>query len=313
MAQMAIHVGIDVSKARLDAAVLETGEAFGVGNDAAGWRALLARLQGFEVTAVGLEASGGYERGVIASLCAAGVAVRRVNPYRLRQYGRASGILAKNDRIDARLIAGFVAAMPCRQVRPDPAAEALAELVKARRQLCEEKVRLGNQAEQLRDALLRRMAARRLARLAADILLIDKRLAEAVAADPEMARRDRVIRSMPGVGPVLSHTLLALLPELGRASGRQIAALVGVAPYDHDSGSLRGRRCIWGGRGQVRLVAYMAALSAGRHNPALKAFRQRLADAGKAPKLAVVAVIRKLLTILNAMLRDGTEWTPRPA
>jgi transposase len=308
MAQTGTVVGVDVSKARLDVALLPAGEAFSVANDTAGWAELIERLAGRAVTAVGLEPSGGYERGVIGALLKAGLPVRRVNAARVRQFARAAGVAAKNDRIDAWVIARFVQTLPGRTVRRDPAAERLAELVVARRQLCDEKVRVGNQAEQLQDAVLRRLARRRLTRLSLDIQLLDKRIAETVAADPELARRDRLIRSVPGVGPVLSHTLLALMPELGELSHRQIAALAGVAPYDHDSGQMRGKRRIWGGRAPVRNVAYMAALVGGQHNPVLKRFRQRLLDAGKPPKVALVAVIRKLLSILNAVVRDGCEW-----
>jgi transposase len=156
--------------------------------------------------------------------------------------------------------------------------------------------------------MLQRIARRRANRLQADVLLLDKRIAGFIAANPRLARRDRQLRSVPGVGPVLSHTLLALLPELGELSAREVAALVGVAPYDHDSGKLKGQRCIYGGRAPVRSVTYMAALTAGQHNPVIKAMRQRLLDAGKKPKVAIVACMRKLVTILNAMLRDGTDW-----
>lgn len=305
-----VHVGVDVSKAWLDVSVLETAEAFRVGNDAQGWAQLRKRLAAREVAALGLEASGGYERGCVRALTDAGLTVVRVNPYRLRQFARACGVEAKTDGLDARLIARFTATLPARPVRRDPAAERLAELVTARRQLCDEKVRVGNQAEQLRDAVLRRMAAARLRRLQADILLLDRRIAERVAADPALARKDRLMRSVPSVGPVLSHTLLALMPELGELTARQVAALAGVAPYDHESGVMKGRRSIRGGRAPVRNVAYMASLAAGRVNPALKALKDRLAAAGKPAKVVLVAVIRKLLVTLNAILRDGAEWRP---
>lgn len=303
-----VHVGVDVAKAWLDVAVLETGEAFRVDNDAGGWAALKRRLAALKAAAIGLEASGGYERGCVRALTDAGETVVRVNPYRLRQFARAAGVEAKNDRLDARVIARFTATMPVRPVRRDPAAERLAELVTARRQLCEERVRLGDQAEQLHDAVLRRMAKRRLARADADVLLLDRRIALQVAAEPELARKAALMRSVPGVGPVLAHTLLALLPELGELGRRQIASLAGVAPFDHESGALKGRRSIRGGRAPVRDVAYMASLSASRCNPPLKAVKDRLTAAGKPAKVAYVAVMRKLLTILNAIVRDGVEW-----
>jgi transposase len=305
--------GIDVSHNRLDVMVLPHGKGLSVANDVAGWSALVAWLRGFPLAAIGLEPSGGYERGVLRALLAAGLSVRRINPNRLRQFARARGALAKNDRLDARLIAEYVAIMPTRAVRHDPAAARIAEVVTMRRQLSDEHVAVENQAAHLEDAMLRRLAKRRLARIEADIRLLDKHLAEMVAAEPDLARRYARLTSMPGVGPVLAFTLIALLPELGHMSRKQIAALVGLAPYDHDSGNLRGCRSIYGGRMPVRNVLYMAALSACRYNPALKAFHKRLAAAGKKPKVIIVAVMRKMITTLNGMLRDGAVWQPKAA
>ena len=244
-------------------------------------------------------------------MLAARFSVRRINPNKLRQFARARGALAKNDRIDARLIAEYVALMPTRAVQRNPVVERLAEIVTMRRQLCEEHVAIENQASHLEDAVLRRMAKRRLARIEADIALLGKRLAEHVAAEPVLARRFDLLCSMPGVGATLAYTLLALLPELGGIGRRQIAALVGLAPYDFDSGKFRGQRHIYGGRMPVRNVLYMAALAAFRFNPVLKAFHRRLVGAGKKPKLAIVAVMRKMIVALNAMLRDGTQWADR--
>ena len=301
-------VGIDVSMDRLDVAILPGGQRLFVANDAAGWAELVVRLQRYAIAAVGLEPSGGYERGVIRALLAAGFSVRRINPNKLRQFARARGVLAKNDRLDAQLIAEYVAIMPTRQVQSDPAAERLAEIVTMRRQLCDEHVAAENQASHLEDAMLRRIAKRRLARIEAEIRLLDKRLAELVAAEPGLARRFRLLCSMPGVGATLAYTLLALLPELGAIGRKQIAAFVGLAPYDFDSGKFRGQRRIYGGRMAVRNVLYMAALAAFRFNPALKAFHRRLLAAGKKPKVAIVAVMRKMIGVLNAMLRDGADW-----
>src|SRR5215208_3229370 len=251
--------GIDVSQDRLDVLLLPQGTGFSVANDEAGWSTLIGRLRGLLLTAIGLEPSGGYERGVLRALLAAGLSVRRINPNRLRQFARARGALAKNDRLDARL------------------------------------------------------AKRRLARIETDIRLLEKRLTETIAAEADLARRYARLTSMPGVGPVLAFTLIAPLPELGRMSRKQIAALVGLAPYDFDSGKLRGHRSIYGGRMPVRNVLYMAALSACRYNPALKTFHNRLAAAGKKPKVILVAVMRKMITTLNAMLRDGASWRPHAA
>jgi transposase len=303
-------VGVDVSKDRLDVTVLQTGAEFQVGNDEAGWAELIERLEGYEVKAIGLEPSGGYERGLAKALCKAGFPVRLVNPYRLRQFARALGRLAKNDRIDAGMIARFTAELPTREARHDPLLEQMAELVVARRQLTEDKVRLGNQLEQVRDPVLRRMTHQRLQRTAAEIVLIDKRLAQIVASDPSLAAKDRLIQSFKGAGPVLSYTLLALVPEIGEADRRELAALVGVAPFDDDSGKRGGKRRIWGGRAEVRNVAYMAALTAARSNPTLMAFRQRLIANGKTPKVIIIAVARKMLGIITAMLRNGQEWNP---
>jgi transposase len=307
MTQDRVFVGIDVSKARLDVA-LTTGEVWSVSNDRAGWSALIDQLQTIRPEAVGLEPSGGYERDLVEALTQAGLAVRRVEAGRVRAFAGVLGLKAKTDLIDAQLIARFVQTLPGRTVEPNARAQALAELVDARRALCEEQVRVRNQVEQVRDPMLRRMAARRLNRMKADVVLLEKRLAATVAADPDLAERDRLMRSVPGVGPVLSWTLMAHLPELGRLSHKQIAALVGVAPYDRQSGSLKGRSMIRGGRAVVRNVAYMAALIGARHNPVLAAMKQRLAAKGKPGKVILVALINKLMTLLNAVVRDRSEW-----
>lgn len=312
MTQDGVFVGIDVSKARLDVAAT-TGEVWSVGNDRAGWTELIGRLRRLRPPAIGLEPSGGYERGVIDALIQAGLPVRRVDAARVRRFADALGLKAKTDAIDARLIARFVQTLPGRAVEPDAKARVVAELVDARRALCDEQVRVRNQAEQVRDPMLRRMAVRRLNRLRADVVLLEKRLSDTVAADPDLADRDRRLRSVPGVGPVFCWTVAAHLPELGRLSHRQIAALVGVAPYDRQSGTQKGRSMIRGGRAVVRNVAYMAALSAARCNPVLAAMRQRLADKGKPGKVILVALINKLMTLLNAIIRDRSEWRPATA
>ena len=183
----------------------------------------------------------------------------------------------------------------------------------ARRQLSDEKVAAENASRLFEDAILRRLYRRRLMRLALDIALLDKRLAAMVSANVALAKRYRLLTSMPGVGPVLAFTLIAFLPELGQMSRKQVAAIVGVAPYDFDSGKMKGIRCIWGGRAPVRRVLYMAALTACRFNPALKTFHERLAAAGKKSKVAIVAVMRKIITTLNAMIRDNVAWDVRSA
>jgi transposase len=239
------------------------------------------------------------------------MSVRQVNPYKLRQFARASGVLAKNDPLDARMIASFVAVMPTRSAQRVPAVEQLAEILAVRRQLSAEKIAAENGSRLLEDTMLQRLSRRRIARLAADIALLDKRLVEIVAANPALNQRYRLLTSVPGVGVLLACTLIALLPELGQLGRREIAALVGVAPYAFDSGKLKGARCIWGGRAPVRSVLYMGAMSASNWNPVFKAFHDRLRATGKKPKVVIVAVMRKMLTILNAMVRDDLIWADR--
>jgi len=308
MAQIAPNVGIDVSKETLDVAVYPGDAHFRVSNDTKGWGELVRRLAALKPRAIGIEASGGYERDVIGVLGAKRLPVRSVNAWKLRQFAKAAGVLAKNDRLDARVIAWFVATLPCREVRHDPARDQLAELVTARRQVLDAKLQISNQLEHLRDPELRRLQQRRIRQLEADERLISTRIAAAIAADAVMTARHNLISSMRGVGPVLTATLLAFLPELGSLTHRQIAALVGVVPYDFDSGKMRGLRSIFGGRAAVRRVLFMAAQAAAIWNPTLKAFNKRLLAKGKAPKVAIVAVMRKLIVTLNAMLRDSAPW-----
>lgn len=313
MAHRTAVVGIDVSKDWLDVAVYPDGEHWRLTNDEAGWQALCRRLKGRGVRAIGIEASGGYERDAIIALVEAGLPVRNVNPWKLRQFAKAAGLLAKNDRLDAYAIARFVDTLPCHEARHDPDLARLAELVTARRQLLDDRQRCANQMELLRNAELRRMHNRRIRQLDADVVRLDRCIAEAIAAVPALAERYELLCSMPGVGPVLAATLVAFLPELGSLTNRQIGALVGVVPYDFDSGKMRGLRCIWGGRARIRRVLFMAAQVAAMHNPVLKAFKQRLIATGKKPKVAIVAVMRKLIVMLNAMVRDNAPWQAKTA
>jgi len=301
--------GIDVAKDSLDVVVLPEQQCLLVRNDAAGWAELVKQLRSLSIAAVGLEASGGFERGVMRALLAANMAVHRINPFKLRQFAKASGILAKSDRLDARVIASFIAIMPTRRAqRHSLAIERLTEMLTVRRQLSDEKIAAQNAAAMLEDAMLLRLSRRRIGRLKADIDMLDTNLIEIVRADAALVHRYRLLTSMPGVGPVLACTLIALLPELGSMSRKQVAALVGVAPYTFESGKLKGKRCIWGGRAPVRDVLYMAAMSASNWNPALKAFHNRLKAAGKLHKVVIVAVMRKMITMLNAMVRDDVVW-----
>ncbi|MGH7066723.1 MAG: IS110 family transposase [Acetobacteraceae bacterium] len=311
MAQISPHVGIDVSKDRLDVSVFPGEVAISVANNEAGWRELGEWCLELSVVTAGLEASGGFEQGVARALQQRGLTVRLLNAFQVRSFAKAIGRLAKNDALDAAVIARFVATVPGRPLaRRNPELEHLGAVLGLRCQLVERLVAATHQASGVADPMLGRMCRRQLRGLKADIVLLDRRLAAIVAADPGLAKRYRLLCSVPGVGPVLAHTLLAWLPELGTIGRKQIAALVGVVPYDFDSGKMKGKRCIWGGRSELRRVLYMAALTASRHNPLLRAFRQRLDGAGKPPKVALVAVMRKLLVTLNAMLRDGEEWRP---
>src|SRR2546428_3415169 len=304
----------DVPKDPLVVMLVPEERCSAVNNDADGWADLAERLSGSSIAAIGIEPSGGYERGAMRALLAAGMPVRQVNPFKLRQFARASGVLAKNDPLDARMIASFVTIMPTRPAqRQTPAAERLAEMLAIRRQLSAEKVAAENASRLLEDPMLQRLSRRRIARLAADIELLDKRMVEIVATDDALVHRYRLLTSMPGVGAVLACTLIALLPELGRMSRKQVAALVGVAPYAFESGTLKGRRCIWGGRAHIRQVLYMAAMTATNRNPVLKAFHDRLTAGGKLPKVVIVAVMRKMITMPNAKGSRHVGWADPPS
>jgi len=308
MAQIAPHVGIDCSQDRLDVHIYPLSIEFSVTNDAAGWFELERRLAEASANIVGLEASGGCERDVCRFLLDHEFSVRRLNAYRVRMLAKAGGHLAKNDRIDAAVIARFVATIPTHPLVRLKHLDRLVELVRARSRLIDERTKLTNQQRQHEDALLRRMDKSRAIRLKAYILVLDRHIADVVEAQSDLKAKKEILRSMKGIGPVSAHALLALLPELGQLTAKQIAALVGVAPFDDDSGKRRGVRSIQGGRTELRNILYMAALTAARHNPVLKAFYDRLRAAGKEAKVALIAVVRKMITILNALVRDGVNW-----
>jgi transposase len=308
MPQFSPKAGVDCSSDRLDVHIHPLETAFSVANDAEGWKDLDRRLAAAQVEVVAIEASGGCELQACRFLIKRGYSVRLLNPYRVRLFAKAIGRLAKTDPIDAAVIAHFVAVVPTRPMVRHTAVEALAELVGARAQLLDQHTALSNQARWHHDATLRRISRRRETALKADINTLDRLIAARVEANPDLAAKNAILRSMKGVGPVLAHTLLALLPELGLLSRCQIAALVGVAPFDDNSGKRQGVRFIQGGRPSVRAPLFMAAMVAAKHNPVLKACRDRLRSAGKKPKVAIVAVMRRMLTILNAMLRDNAPW-----
>jgi transposase len=309
-----MFVGIDVAKAELVVAVQPNGARWTVANDERGVRTLVERLREAPQTLIVLEATGGYELLSVAGLAAAELPVVIVNPRQVRDFARATGQLAKTDRLDADILARFAAQVrpPIRPL-PSAAAQDLDAQLTRRRQLLEmlgaERNRLGQVFGQGKRAVRQSLKAH-IAYLERELRLADTDLTAAVRRSPVWREQDDLLQSVPGVGPVLSHTLLADLPELGRLSRREIAKLVGVAPLSRDSGTFRGRRFVQGGRATVRGVLYMGALVAARWNPVIRAFYRRLVAVGKPKKLALVACMRKLLTILNVMVRTGTRWAP---
>ena len=301
-------VGIDVAKAELVVAVRPGGAWWSVRNDEAGRGRLRERLQQLAPTLVVLEATGGYERAAVAALAAVRLPVVVVNPRQVRDFARATGQLAKTDRIDADTLALFA-----ERVRPTPrpladeASGALDALLTRRRQvvgmLVAERHRLEHALAPVRRGLrthIRWLERQRRA--------VDRDLDATIQQSPVWRAKEDLLRSVPGVGPIVSRTLLGELPELGQLNRRRIAALAGVAPLARDSGTLRGRRIVWGGRGPVRTALYMSAVVATRRNPLIRAFYLRLVSAGKPKKVALVACMRKLLTILNVMMRTNTAW-----
>lgn len=305
-------VGIDVAKAELVVGTRPTGERWTVGNDERGVRTLVERLTRDAPELIVLEATGGYELLSVAALVAAGLPVVVVNPRQVRDFARATGQLAKTDRIDADILALFAERVRP-EVRPlrDDAAQELDALLARRRQLLDmlqsEKNRLG-QVFGRGHARVKKSLKTHISYLERELKMADNDLGTMVRESPVWRERDDLLQSVPGVGPVLSRTLLADLPELGRLSRREIAKLVGVAPLSRDSGTLRGRRFIHGGRASVRGVLYMGALVATKRNAVIRTFYLRLLAAGKPKKLALVACMRKLLTILNTMVRTNQRW-----
>lgn len=307
-------VGIDVSKDRLDVAVLPTHEAFSVPRDAAGLDELLARLKPLSPQAVALEATGGYETVVVATLRAAGLPALIVDPARVRRFAQASGQRAKTDRIDAAVIARYTAVLkPELRPLPDEATQRLADLVARRRQIIAMMTAERQRRQRLREPRLLRSIDRLMEALQRELSEIETGIRDDVQANPVWRAKEELMTSVMGVGPVISHSLLGEMPELGTLGRREIAALAGLAPWTRQSGTWKGRSFIGGGRTSVRTALYMGAVSASRYNPALKAFRDRLIAAGKPRKLVMTAVMRKLLTLLNAILRDNTPWRDKIA
>ena len=304
-----VFVGIDVSKDRLDVHLRPTGQAFCVSRDAKGLDDLISRLSDRPVALVVLEATGGFETTVAAALAGAGLPLCVVNPRQIRDFARAMGRLAKTDALDAEAIALFA-----ERIRPearpllDPERARLAEFVSRRRQVIEMIGMETNRRRRATDKRLAKRLDRHVAFLEKELNEIDHDIGEAIKRSPVWCKTEALLKSVPGIGYVTARTLLAEVPELGTVDRHQIAALVGVAPVNRDSGLMRGHRAIAGGRTSVRNVLYMAALTAIRCNPVLRTFYNQLITRGRPKKVALVAVLRKLLTVLNAIVRDLTPW-----
>ncbi len=307
-----LFVGIDVSKRRLDVAVRPAGDVWQTTNDAGGITTLVERLVELAPRLVVLEATGGIELALTVEGAAAGLPIAVVNPRHVRDFARAAGKLAKTDALDAQVLAHYAEAMkPETRPLPDATTQELKALVARRRQLVEmitaEKNRLGRATPLVHPQLQSHIRW-----LEGSLKELDKDLGDSILSSPIWRAKDKTLRSTPGVGPVLTMTLLAGLPELGVLNRGEISALAGVAPFNRDSGTLRGKRTVWGGRSQVRAALYMATLVATRYNPVIRDFYQRLCAAGKPKKVALTACMRKLLVILNAMIKHNRTWNPVP-
>ena len=313
MSEPDVFVGIDVSKVQLDVALRPSDDRWPVSNDEPGIATLVERVRTIQPALIVLEATGGLEVPVAGALAEAGLPVVVVNPRHARDVAKATGRLAKTDPLDAHGLAHVAAAVrPTPRPLPDAQAQAWSALLTRRRQLVQrltaERRRLQSAPQRIRADIQAHIAwlERRLVRT-------DDDLAAGLRSSPLWRAKDEMLQSTPGVGPVLLRTLVADVPELGMLNRKEIAALIGVAPFNYDRGTLRGKRMVWGGRAHVRAVLYMSTLSAVRHNPVLKAFYERRRAAGKAAKVALTASMRKLLTILNAMIKHRTRWQAKPA
>jgi transposase len=302
------YIGIDVSKEQLEAYLSSTGEHQTVANTEAGIKSLIPRLQSSNPELIILEATGGLEKPAVEVLTAAGFPVAVVNPRQVRDFAKAKGILAKSDRIDARVLADFGEAIrPEARLPKTPEVQELEALTTRRRQLVnmitEEKNRLGSAPKRTRLQIQEHLHY-----LEKALKAINQEIDKSIKKHPQFGTKSRIIRSVPGAGPVLAVTLLSDLPELGSIDRKEIAVLVGVAPLNRDSGRYRGRRRVWGGRARIRAVLYMATLAATRCNPVIRTFYNRLVNAGKEHKVALTACMHKLIGILNAMIKNHTIW-----
>jgi transposase len=310
----AIYVGIDVSKDRLDVAVRPGGEGFAIGRIGAGIDELIERLKSLSISLVAIEATGGFETVVAAGLAGASLPVVVVNPAQIRAFAQALGKRAKTDPIDAAVIAHFAeATKPQLRQLPDATTRLLAELVARRRQIVEMIAAESQRARHITAPRLKKGLARLRKALEKELVELDDDISDHVRGSPAWAEKEDLLASVPGIGPTIARSLIAELPELGSLDRRQIAALAGLAPWTRQSGQWRGKSFIGGGRSSVRRVLFMGAMVAACFNPELKRFRDRLVTAGKPKLVAIIAVARKLLTILNAILRDKTPWQPKNA
>jgi len=310
----AIYVGIDVSKDRLDVAIRPGGESFAVSRNGAGIEELVGRLKALSIKLVAIEATGGFETVVAAGLAGAVLPVVVVNPAQVRAFAQALGKRAKTDPIDAAVIAHFAeATKPQLRQLPDATTRLLADLVARRRQIVEMIAAESQRARHVTLPRLKKSIARLRKALEKELSELDDDIADHVRGSPAWAEKEDLLASVPGIGPTIARTLIAELPELGSLDRRQIAALAGLAPWTRQSGQWRGKSFIGGGRSSVRRAVFMGAMVAARFNPELKQFRDRLVAAGKPKLVAIVAVARKLLTILNAILRDKTPWQQKNA
>ncbi len=304
-----IVIGIDVSKDRLDVAIHPTGEHFAVSRDTPGLEALVSRLTPLAPAAIGVEATGGYEIIVAAGLAAARLPVAVLNPAQVRHYAQALGKRAKTDPIDAAVIARFVAATkPEPRPLPDAVTRHLADLIARRGQIIAMMVAERQRQKRLSAKRIQKSIARLLAALQKELSALEADIDDAVRGSPVWREKEDLLASVPGVGKIIARTLIAELPELGSLDRRSIASLAGLAPWTRQSGQWKGKSFIGGGRSSVRAALFLGAMTAARHNPVLKAFRDRLVAAGKPKLVALIAVARKLLTILNAIVREGKPW-----
>jgi transposase len=307
-----VFVGIDVSKDQLDIAIRPGEVRFRESNNDFGIQALIGRLLSLKPRLILLEATGGYEILAAASLRQAGLPAHIINPRQVRDFARSCGRLAKTDKIDAAVLAHFAEALqPALRPWPDEQQQELAALMSRRRQLVEMLVMEKNRLSMTFSPRVRRSLQTNLQSLKEQLQELEQDLADFIRQSPIWLKKDQLLQSVPGIGPLTSQSLLAWVPELGALSRQKIAALVGLAPFNRDSGQMRGRRTVWGGRARVRPPLYMATVTACRVNPVIRAFYLRLLAAGKSKKLALTACMRKLLTILNAILKNHQPWCPQ--